>query len=144
MSLFLLVASAWDLFDGTPSLWVSLNVVKTSWNGNFCEFIDLPEKRQVWQILSNFTKLLALLQEFKFYLQEPGDFLIFTDSVTIFFSSRSSQPKFPLKKKMKDVFLIRGTSTLKITEIGFGLIIKYFWGPFFADFCCCCQESISC
>lgn len=34
-----------------------LSVVKNNWDGDFSNFIDLYEKKQVWQILSNFTKV---------------------------------------------------------------------------------------
>ena len=43
---------------------------------------------------------------------------------------------------MTDVLLIKETSILKITEMGFGLRIKYSWGLFFAEFCC--REGIYC
>ena len=61
--------------------------------------------------------------------QEPLDFLIFTGSVTIYISLRSSQPKVPT-----DAFLVRGTFILKITEMEFGILIKHFWGPLFVVF----------
>ena len=43
------------------SLKLSLSAAKLSnWNGNFSDFIDLQGKNQVWQILSNFTKVCWL------------------------------------------------------------------------------------
>ena len=59
------------------------------------------------------------------------DFFIFTGLVTIYISLRSSQPEVPRSKKPTDIFLIRVTSILKITEVAFGIFIKHFWGLFF-------------
>ena len=59
------------------------------------------------------------------------DFFIFTGLVTIYISLRSSQPEVPRIKKPTDIFLIRVTSILKITEVAFGIFIKNFWGLFF-------------
>ena len=47
---------------------------------------------------------------------------------------RCRQPKGLHTKPSTVVFQIRGTSILKITEVGFGIIIKNLWGPFFAVF----------
>ena len=38
-----------------------LSVAKNNWNGNFSDFIDLQGKKQVWQILSNFTKVAGCI-----------------------------------------------------------------------------------
>ena len=38
-----------------------LSVAKNNWNGNFSDFIDLQGKKQVWQILSNFTKVAGFI-----------------------------------------------------------------------------------
>ena len=61
MTIFLLFGSAGVLFDGAFHLWESLSVVKNNWNRNFYDFIDLQEKWQVWQILSNLTKVTAFI-----------------------------------------------------------------------------------
>ena len=52
--------------------------------------------------------------------QKPHDFLIFTSSMTISISFRSNQLKVSFKKTLMYIFLIKGTSILKITEMGFG------------------------
>ena len=67
--------------------------------------------------------------------QEPHYFLIFIDLVAIYISSRISLPKL-LCKNTDESFSDQGTFILKFTEIGFGQLIKYSRGPFFADFCC--------
>ena len=36
-------------------------VVKNNWNDNFSDFIGLQGKRQVWNILSNFTKVAVFI-----------------------------------------------------------------------------------
>ena len=58
--------------------------------------------------------------------QDPHDFLIFTESVMIYIFSINSQPKIPRKKIPTDFFPNRGTPILKITEMEFGIFIKYF------------------
>ena len=73
--------------------------------------------------------------------REPCDFLIFTGPVTIYISLRSSQPKVPRKKTKTVVLMIRGTFVLKITKMGFGILINHFWEPFFTGFYC--LEGIS-
>ena len=68
---------------------------------------------------------------------------LFTGSVTICISSRSCQPKVSREKtKPTAVFLTMGTSILKITEMGVGILIKHLSGLFFAVFYC--WEGISC
>ena len=37
------------------------SVVKNSQNGNFADFIDLKQKKQIWQISSNFTTAPGLI-----------------------------------------------------------------------------------
>ena len=34
-----------------------LKITKNIWDGNFSDFIDLQEKKQVWQILFNFINV---------------------------------------------------------------------------------------
>ena len=84
--------------------------------------------------LISLMKFFKKLNSISNIFQEPHDFLIFTGSVTIYISLRSSQCKVPRKKSQTNIFLIRGTSILKITEVGFSILIKHFWGPFFACF----------
>ena len=84
-----------------------------------------------------FDLIDEIFENFISYIfKEPHDFLIFTGSVTIYISLRSSQPKVLRKKIPADVFLIRRMSMLKITEMGFDILFKHFQGPFFAVFCC--------
>ena len=71
-------------------------------------------------------KIFENLNSISNIFQDPHDFLIFTELVMIDFFSRNSQPKVPRKKVPTDVFLSRGTPILKITEMGFGIFIKYF------------------
>ena len=77
----------------------------------------------------NIDEIFENLNSISNIFQEPLDFLIFTGSVTIYISLRSSQPKVPT-----DAFLVRGTFILKITEMEFGILIKHFWGPLFVVF----------
>ena len=66
--------------------------------------------------------------------REPCDFLIFTGPVTIYISLRSSQPKVPRKKTKTVVLMIRGTFILKITKMGFGILINLLLGTLLYGF----------
>ena len=119
------------VYLATQRIWCGLS------NQPCCCFPEI--KRNAFNITDEiFENLNTVSNIFK----ESHNFLVFEGSVTTYISLRKNQLKVPRKITPTDVFLIRGTSIFKITEMGFGILIKYFWAPFFAAFYC--QEGISC
>ena len=39
----------------------TLSIAENNWNGHFSDLIDLQGKKQVWQILSNFTQVRGFI-----------------------------------------------------------------------------------
>ena len=84
------------------------------WSKRPAMLLDRRDKHNAFVLID---KIFENLNYISNIFQEPHDFLIFTDSVT-----------------QMDIFLIRETSILKVTEVGFGILIKHFCGPFCAGF----------
>ena len=115
----------------TQRIWCGLS------NQPCCCFQEI--KHNAFNIIDEFFENLNTVS---IIFKEPHNFFIFEGSVTTYISLRKSQLKVPRKITRTEVFLISGKSIFKITEMGFGILIKHFRGPYFVVFYC--QEGISC
>ena len=61
--------------------------------------------------------------------QEPHDFLIFTDSETIYISSTSRQPKFPRKKHWRKFSWSGERPSSKLLKLDLVYLLYTFWDP---------------
>ena len=61
--------------------------------------------------------------------QEPHDFLIFTNSVTIYISLRSSQPKSPRKKHWRAFYWSGERSSLNLLKWDLSYLLNTFGDP---------------